>query len=600
MKNHAFRYVLLFITIAMTSGYLKAQEVLYVSDGNNIYVDNSLAVTLSGGATIAADTLLVDDTLYARGGTFTGYYRLKRFVVDGGSTVTLDSSGSDVTEMMITQGVKVTGSSTLNAKGQLRLLSLASVTGVDSTARIEELASGNAIAGTVTIERYIPGGKRRFRYFSHPFNTAQSFANTVMDDIDVTGAGGSANGFTTTGTNTPSAWWFDPTLGTTTSVNNPGWQAFTSANASNWLRHMGMFMFIRGAQGEGLLNQTYTPSPVTIDMTGAVNQGNQTINLSTGVSGGGFNVVGNPYPSAVNLKTPVNNISNKKGSGFWLFNTNMSSGGAYEVYLYNTDCMLPSNSAFSVDVTANTSVTFQESYKTDTGRAVFKGTALSDIIEFRVYTDSIYWDRMFVVFDPAADAKYDNADAMKFTNGALDFYALTDDSVQVSINGLPFNDGKIVPLNFDTDVQDSFEIYVADYTVQSGYRVVLLDKYLNKTTLLQQGASYRFAVTADSMSAGARFQLGLSTLGVPTVARNSGVKIYPNPVSGKQVMIEWDGENGRNGYDIVVTDVFGRVVYTGTSTRPLANVDASAWAPGTYLVQLTNGSASHAEKVTKY
>ncbi len=570
---------------------VSAQESVYISDPDNIYIDNDLALTMAGGATVATDTLVFDDTLYARGGTFTGYYKLKRLSVDGGSTVTLDSAGTDVTEIMITGGVHVTGSSTLDAKGQLRLLSKATVTGKDSTGRIEELTSGNSVTGTVTIERYIPGGKRRYRFFSHPFTTTQTLSASLMDDIDVTGSGGSTNGFTTTQTNNPSCWWFDATLGdTATSGPNPGWQAFTSANATNWGRHQGLYLLVRGAKGEGLNGQAYTPSPVTIDMTGPVNQGSQTINLFTGVNGGAFNIVGNPYPSAVNLKTPVNNMSNKKGSGFWLMNSNMGSVGAYEVYLYNTDAMLPSNSAFAIDVTANTSITFQESYKTDTGRAVFKGTAVQDIVEFQVHSGSIYWDKMYVVFDPAADADFDNADARKFTNADANLYAVTDDGVQVSINGLPFSNNKVVPVNFDTKIADNYEIRVTEYTLQPAYQLYLIDKYMNTSTLLKPGSTYRFAVTSDTLSAGARFQLGFTDLAVPEVSKG-GLKIYPNPVHDI-LTVEFEEPISKETAMLDIIDNTGRKVMSQKLDSGVSRVDLSVseLAAGVYHVQISGSS----------
>src|SRR5690606_13303865 len=97
-----------------------------------------------------------------------------------------------------------------------------------TTARVAPGSTlGNYITGSLIVERYVPG-KRVYRFISHPF-THPVGLNVLLDEIDITGSGGASNGFVATGTNAPSAYWFDVTTAdTVTSGANSGWKPFTS------------------------------------------------------------------------------------------------------------------------------------------------------------------------------------------------------------------------------------------------------------------------------------------------------------------------------------------------------------------------------------
>ncbi|MFC2188629.1 beta strand repeat-containing protein, partial [Fulvivirgaceae bacterium LMO-SS25] len=64
-------------------------------------------------------------------------------------------------------------------------------------ASIGDLTGAGSIDVNVIQERFLAGGNRAFRFFSHPYTTAVPLS-VVATAIDITGVGGSANGFTTT------------------------------------------------------------------------------------------------------------------------------------------------------------------------------------------------------------------------------------------------------------------------------------------------------------------------------------------------------------------------------------------------------------------
>jgi len=85
-----------------------------------------------------------------------------------------------------------------------------------------------SISGKIAIQKWIPAGKRNFRFMGHPF--ANSIAlNQLSSDIDITGEAGELNGFSNTPTNNPSAFWFDAANADTV-LQNAGWMTYTHTN----------------------------------------------------------------------------------------------------------------------------------------------------------------------------------------------------------------------------------------------------------------------------------------------------------------------------------------------------------------------------------
>ncbi len=305
------------------------------------------------------------------------------------------------------------------------------------TARIDVLPSANSIAGKIIEDQYVQGGYRRFRFWSHPFNQSISLSQ-VQQYIDITGPGGSSNGFTTTVTNAPSAFRFDPYTGNSSMSYDPGWKPFTKINASaadsNKLqRHQGIRLFFRGAKGQGLTSSyAYSPLPVTVKMIGYINQGPQTIHMAKGSLDTlqEFNMIGNPYPSPVDIATVIFNAKqsgNVKGSAFYVYNSSLGVGGQYMAIPFGTTEAIPyylqANSCFQVRAAHDgDSLNFVETNKgADADNYLFKAPA--DYLVLHVYDTSYHmWDELRIQFNSqATDKNDDNWDATKLMGADFNF-----------------------------------------------------------------------------------------------------------------------------------------------------------------------------------
>jgi hypothetical protein len=227
----------------------------------------------------------------------------------GSSTSTLRTSQTVPGTSNAVKNLLLTGSSNVTLGIALRiapngLLSIPTGTSFNTAGflTIVSNATGHGRIGTVggtftsssadSIQLFIPGGTRGYRLFGNPFTSAlavSQFMNSSTE-IDITGTGGSVNGFTNTTNNNPSAYSYN------TSGNR--WDAFTNTSQTIGIGS-GAHILVRGYKGQGLNGSIYTPSAATIRLSGQFRTGNVTTSLSD--SGFGWNLVGNPYPSNIDI-----------------------------------------------------------------------------------------------------------------------------------------------------------------------------------------------------------------------------------------------------------------------------------------------------------
>ena len=553
-------------------------------------------------------------------------------VVAGPGTILLNNLSSQLIgglgivnniELHNSNGVTIDTAARLTIKKTLTL-SLGSLMTHDSlvlasdtagTARIAAIPPGATIIGKVKVQQYVQGGYRRFRFWSHPFSESMSMSQ-IKTAIDITGSGGAANGFTPTTTNAPSAFRLDPYTGNSTLSYDPGWKPFTKINAlaadSNKLRrHQGIRLFFRGAVGEGLgYYFTYTPSSVVVSMTGNVNQGAQTLYLAKGAdTTQDYNMVGNPYPSPVDLGTVLYNAKQNHqivGSAFYMWDATVGSAGQYVAVPIGIGSPSPyyleANAAFQVRAAHDSAtLSFTENNKgANFNTELFKAPA--DYVSLSVY-DSAYhkYDLLRVQFNNlATDAEDNDYDAVKPLGTDFNFYSIAGNKRKLAIDARPYAVDKIIPLGVSSTFNQDFIIRADNVAIPSGAELYLIDKFLDKRILLKAGAEYHFKVSADNASQGDnRFELGMKT---SALAENEQLHVCmaPNPATD-DVNITFSGTVANN-VSVKVTDMLGVVVYqhnygilqTGKLSMPLTNI-----VPGIYMVEFSSGNRKVVKRLVK-
>jgi hypothetical protein len=349
---------------------------------------------------------------------------------------------------------------------------------------------------------------------------------SLIDNIYVTG-GNYLTGFDSTGTQSPSSYWFDNGAA-------QAWTAFTSTSDASWTQYRGIRVLVRGdrSQPTALTGGNPTPNAVTLDMTGTLNTGDQIITIPTG-----YSVIGNPYPSPLNIGTKLDALTAPViGTQYWLWDANAGpTAGAYVTRTIGSGAYnLAMNGAFVVQPAAGTSMTFTESDKQATATAnLFRTTTQSGLLELQVLYNNYPSDNMFVRFNTASSDNKDAMDGEKLNNPEVNFYALSLDNKKLSLDTRPFAENKIIPLGFTATAANSFKIKVADYGITEA--TYLKDKYLNTTTQLFAGTEYSFSVDpAIPATLGEnRFELMMKTnnalpatfLNVTAAQKNAGLEV---------------------------------------------------------------------------
>ena len=550
------------------------------------------------------------------------------FTLDGnGITITLNgdlkNDGNGISgngSLIIANNSALTGANSLNFSGNLtvsngftlttngKLILKSNATNTGSIGN-----SQGTISGNVTIERYIPGGTRRFRFLSHPFNTARPI--NILSGLSYTGAGGTGNGFThTTATNNPSVFSFTTSNADGTG-NDAGWTAISNATTANWGVGQGIRILVRGTLNEGFGTNTYTPSATTISMTGVINSGNVNVPLVLGGTGASanFNLVGNPYPSAVNVGAIINS-NNDLNKTIYLRNP---STGSYHIkdlsLVANADYSIPANAAFFVVPTASTSLAFAETNKvaTPSTDVVFNQPTNDPLpyLELQTLVNQDVYDNMYIKFDKNWSAKFDRkTDATKAQNDFVNVYAISEEGRKLAVDARSFIDKSIIPLGVTLNSGSrTLTIKASTFNIDNDlYEVTLFDKLTNTKTVLSKDASYSFVVNMNEANSYGddRLQLLLSSKKAvqpinDVIAAGFKAKLQSTIIGG-QIAVNLENAVGKT--TIKVVNSSGQIVVSKDAsniTSGTVNIAGSTLGKGVYFVQVQNGSTAVTLKATK-
>ena len=587
----------------IATGSSIAINSLTINNGGHLTISGTSVVTVSSNV-VNNDTITGSGTLILGGAnnqliSGVGVYNSLKLNNYSGATIDTVSSVTIDSVLTIASGTFTTADSLILSAN------------ANTTASIAALPAGASISGNVSVFTYSSAGRRAFRFWSHPFSTPIPLSQ-LEQYIDVTGYGGSLNGFTGTNTNSPSAFRYDPLRGNSSIPYDPGWQAFTSCyttDTNGIQQYEGIRLFIRGSKGQGLDGNPYTPSAAVIGMYGPVNQGNQTIHLTKGTTTlQDYNQVGNPYPSPVDIGTVIYNASvggNINGSMFYVFNPFLGSAGQYQgIPISSTPYYLSGSCAFQVRAAHNgDSLNFTESNKAP--------TATYDLLkQVNGYTtlyiyDTQYhpWDLWYLQFNNSAtsgeDTKYDGG---KILGTDLSFYSIAADSAKLNLDSRPYTTGGIIPLSITSSYSQDFIIKAENIANDAAGKLYLHDKLLKQYVLLQQGTEYRFSITNDKVTQGNnRFEISMEPVDVPGPRTSQlTASIVPNPATD---VVKVSFTNGvSENVSVRMLDISGITLFAndlGTQQNGSFDLSLTGLPAGIYMVEITSGNRKVLQKLIK-
>jgi len=355
----------------------------------------------------------------------------------------------------------------------------------------------------------------------------------------------------------------------------------------------------------------------TFTFAGTLNTGSQSITglTSTATAKGGFNLIGNPYPSFVNWQSATKtNLS----STIWYRTQNTASTPAYVFDTYNeipnigtnnngsgaVTGMIPPMQAFWVKVNSGSTGTLSfdntmRSHK-DVSTNKFRlpaANASQQVLRLQV-SNGTNSDEAIVLFNSNASNAYDAYDSPKMTNGNAsipEIYTFAG-AEKLVINGLnSVTTNPLVALGFSTGTTNNFSIKGTQVgNFDPDMKIILKDQLLNKEQDITDGTAYTF--TALAGTADERFSVVLRssslTTGTDYIFSQQSITVFKN--ANNKIVVTRSAFS-KDGV-ITVCNELGQKLFSTTASGK-STVINKCFSSGVYLVTVNEDGRTITKKL---
>ncbi|MEI7983860.1 MAG: T9SS type A sorting domain-containing protein, partial [Bacteroidota bacterium] len=345
----------------------------------------------------------------------------------------------------------------------------------------------------------------------------------------------------------------------------------------------------------------------TYSFTGPMNNGSLTATTSYTTTAGavnkGFNLVPNPYPSAIDWEASAwtkTNIDN----AIYVWNSGVSTTN-YASYINGSSTnggsryIAPGQSFFVHANALSPALTMDNNVRLHNSVSFLKNDSiLPDLL--KIHADAVgASDEIVVRFADGATAGFDSQwDAFKMSGGtnAPQLYSVTADSISLAINSLPLSAAEvIVPLNFSFSAAASVTFTAGGMdSFKSATSIYLEDKALSKMINLRQEPVYTF--NYQSGSASGRFNLHFN--GITGIGENKTAVSGKAFISNGRIYLDVPSMQGQPA-SITLYNTLGQVIRSQEKTMDgIISIEALL-AQGVYIVKVSSASRNFITKVIK-
>ncbi len=363
--------------------------------------------------------------------------------------------------------------------------------------------------------------------------------------------------------------------------------------------------------GKGYAVQYAGAGSVTKSFTGTVNEGTVTYSVtSEGVGlNAGTNLIGNPYPSALDAKSFLTDGDNTELNGavyLWDEGTNYdktdyavitsdgtaTAGGSG---VAPTSEFIGTGQGFFVLANSTGSISFKNSMRATTNNQFFKSKD-EDIqrVWLNISNDNNDFNQIAFSFHDRASKGYDRLfDAFKLsTNSNLNLYSLIGNQKFV-IQAMPtLTEPSSVLLGFKTNTTGVFTFELSKLeNFEPGTPVILEDRLIGEQVDLSINPEYTFSVSEPG-SCDDRFVLYFkSSVGItdPVTTNKPLISIQNNQLTITNL------EEGKT--QVKVMDIMGRVIDFSTFNNNSAVSMPLSLQTGIYILEIRTNNHTFADKV---
>jgi hypothetical protein len=494
-----------------------------------------------------------------------------------------------------------TNNKTINSNDNITLVSNAAGTARTVDITNNGINTGNTINGKFVVERFIPA-RRAWRLLTTPIaNGAQTINQAWQEGVGGTWSTNLKPGYgthITGGSLRTTAQGFDqgPNNPSIYGYSGVNWNQLPATTAELTSTRQGYMVFIRGSRSIDLPASTpgTVPDNTVLRPTGSIKVGSQPAITNPS---GGFTVVGNPYPSAINFNnvTKSNVIGGVGGNNaYYLWDPNLGGNFGYGAFValswngtsydknistsnVNTNGIISSGAAFMVNVNAGGSVTFDENDKVADGtgtsilfRPIRNRTSLSVTLATVNGDGSLYVnDGALLTCTRESSNEVNKEDAVKINNFAENF-CFQHDSINIAIErrqSISLKDTLLFSMWNMKQKKYALIISTANFVLPQNALMYVEDNYLQTKTLVHTNYAdtLLFDITSDVKSAAKnRFRLIFNNEKSQNLLTNQSapaIVIAPNPVIGTEVNFLTNNiPNGTYSLSVITQD--GKILAT--------------------------------------
>lgn len=367
-----------------------------------------------------------------------------------------------------------------------------------------------------------------------------------------------------------------------------------------------------------------TTDGATLTFTGTVNTGDvlKDITIGTGASYAEWNLIGNPYPSYIDVEVFLTHVVSTQTSGernidlldtlsgIYGYDGDASDGWDIITLANDAGRYLAPGQGFFVAASGNGTLIADHDIEFT---AAMRTTGTSDdfiagrnnnpltFIELKAFTANNDYSTEFY-FDADASQGLDPGYDAVIWGGSAPSFALYSHLVQdntglpIALQALSDTDynNVIIPLGVNANMSEQLTFSIVENTLPASIEVYLDDTLTSTSTLLN--ASDYVLTPSEDLNGTGRFYLRFSNSALSiTNAIFEGVSIYTHQ-SNKTVTIAGQLTEGTSAN---VYDIQGRVVASKAlaSNTTLQTIDVSNLNTGVYIVKLANGNTVKTQKI---
>jgi GH43 family beta-xylosidase len=318
--------------------------------------------------------------------------------------------------------------------------------------------------------------------------------------------------------------------------------------------------------GKGYIVQAGNAS--TLQFSGNLNTGDVTVPLTRtlGKAKEGFNLIGNPYPSYVSMKSLSATDSSNLQTTYWI-RSKTADGTSYVFDTYNFKGNLAVNVGSGKSLTGvlapfqsfwvrvreghtTGNVTFHNSFRSHIDESNNQFRAQTDLTQSLVrlqVSNGTNADETLLYSDPNASSNLDDYDSQKMSNAPStlpELYTLLGNE-KLAINGMRTLINTQIPLGFSTTQSGTFTLRATETrNLDEGTSIVLednLDLVKPIRTELSNGTVYAF--TSEAITTQSRFKIWITNSAIPSglpTARQESFGCYVK--EGRIVVVDQQGQ----------------------------------------------------------